>query len=144
MIKSNKLRIIGWVLSALIALFLIGASATGKFTEWEGKTEMFAKMGWTEDVMFKIGIVEVAIAVLFLIPRTAFLAAILLAAYLGGATATHVRLGEAFFMPILIAVAAWVALGLRQSKVFELAFGVDKSQSDNTAAKTLESTEDTP
>ena len=65
---SKKLRITGWVLSVLIALFLIGASAMGKFTQWEGKGEMFAKMGWTEDVMFKIGVVEVAIAILFLIP----------------------------------------------------------------------------
>jgi len=84
---------------------------------------MFAKMGWSEEVMVKIGIVEVAIAVLFLIPRTAFVAAILLAAYLGGATATHVRAGEAFFFPIIIGVVAWIALGLRQPDVFRLALG---------------------
>jgi hypothetical protein len=121
---SKKVRITGWILSVLITLFLIGASAMGKFIEWEGKAEMFAKMGWTEEVMFKIGIVEVVIAILFLIPRTAFVAAILLAAYLGGATATHIRLGEAFFMPILIGIIAWVALGLRNPDVFRLAFGV--------------------
>ena len=120
---SQKLKITGWVLSVLIALFLIVASATGKFTQWEGKSEMFAKMGWTEDVMFKIGIVEVAIAVLFLIPRTSFVAAILLAAYLGGATATHVRVGDPFFFPIIIGVLAWIALGLRRPEVFRLAFG---------------------
>lgn len=142
--ESKKLKSTGWVLSALIALFLIGASAMGKFTQWEGKAEMFAKMGWTENVMFKIGIVEATIAVLFLIPRTAFVAAILLAAYLGGATATHVRLGEAFYMPILIAVAAWVALGLRQCKVFELAFGFDNSRSNGATEKVSDSTEVTP
>lgn len=124
---SKILRITGWVLSILISLFLIFASASGKFTEWEGKAEMFAKMGWSEEVMVKIGIVEVAIAVLFLIPRTAFLAAILLAAYLGGATATHVRAGEAFFIPIIIGVVAWIALGLRQPDVFRLAFGSNTS-----------------
>ncbi|QDT48683.1 hypothetical protein Pan258_27260 [Symmachiella dynata] len=124
---SKKLRITGWVLSILISLFLIFASASGKFTEWEGKAEMFAKMGWSEEVMVKIGIVEVAIAVLFLIPRTAFVAAILLAAYLGGATATHVRAGEAFFFPIIIGVVAWIALGLRQPDVFRLAFGSNTS-----------------
>ncbi|QDU44279.1 hypothetical protein Mal52_27580 [Symmachiella dynata] len=124
---SKKLRITGWVLSLLISLFLIFASASGKFTEWEGKAEMFAKMGWSEEVMVKIGIVEVAIAVLFLIPRTAFVAAILLAAYLGGATATHVRAGEAFFFPIIIGVVAWIALGLRQPDVFRLAFGSNTS-----------------
>ncbi|TWU08957.1 hypothetical protein CA54_41960 [Symmachiella macrocystis] len=124
---SKKLRITGWVLSLLISLFLIFASASGKFTEWEGKSEMFAKMGWSEEVMVKIGIVEVAIAVLFLIPRTAFVAAILLAAYLGGATATHVRAGEAFLIPIIIGVVAWIALGLRQPDVFRLAFSSSTS-----------------
>ena len=101
----------------------------GKFTQWEGKAEMFAKMGWTEDVMFKIGIVEATIAILFLIPRTAFVGAILLAAYLGGAAATHVRVGEPFFFPIIIGVVAWVALGLRKPEVFRLAFGHNKSES---------------
>ena len=122
--KKSKAVYAGWALSGLLAAFLIVASASGKFTEWEGKAEMFAKMGWTEDVMFKIGIVEVAIAVLFLVPRTAFVAAILLAGYLGGATATHVRLGEAFLMPILIGIIAWVGLGLRNPDVFKLALGV--------------------
>lgn len=101
----------------------------GKFTQWEGKAEMFAKMGWTEDVMFNIGIVEVAIAILLLIPRTAFVGAILLAAYLGGATAAHVRVGEPFFFPIIIGVVAWVALGLRKPEIFRLAFGHNQSES---------------
>ncbi len=125
--ESKKPKIVGWILSVLIALFLIGASAMGKFTQWEGKGEMFGKMGWTEDVMFKIGIVEVAIAILFLIPRTSFVAAILLAAYLGGAVATHVRVGDPFFFPVIIGVLAWIALGLREPNVFRLAFGNDKS-----------------
>lgn len=124
---SKKIEIAGWVLSVLISLFLIGASAMGKFTQWEGKAEMFSKMGWTEDVMFKIGIVEVAIAILFLIPRTSFVAAILLAAYLGGAVATHVRVGDAFLFPIFIGVLAWVALGLRQPDLFRLALGLDRN-----------------
>src|SRR5690606_6054850 len=104
-------KMAGWGLSILIALFLIGASASGKFIDWEGKAEMFAQLGWTEEVMFRIGIVEVAIAILFLIPRTAFVAAILLAAYLGGATATHVRVGDPFYFPIIIGILVWVALG---------------------------------
>ena len=58
--------------------FVIGASAMGKFTEWEGKEEMFAKMGFTTDLLFKIGIVEVLVALLFIVPRMGFLGAILL------------------------------------------------------------------
>jgi hypothetical protein len=83
---------------------------------------MFAKMGWDQAVMVKIGIVEVAIAILFLIPRTAFLATVLLSAYLGGAVATHVRVNDQFWFPIVIGVLAWVALGLRDARVFAAAF----------------------
>ena len=118
----SKSRITGWVLSGLLSALLIFASASGKFTQWEGKAEMFAKLGWSEEVMFKIGVVEVAIAVLFLIPRVAFLAAILLSAYLGGAVATHVRVADPFFTPIIVGVVAWIALGLRDPRVFALAF----------------------
>jgi hypothetical protein len=129
---SKKMKITGWVLSVLIALFLTFASAMGKFTQWEGKAEMFDKLGWGEDVMFKIGIVEVAIAILFLVPRTAFIGAILLAAYLGGATATHVRIGDPFYFPIITGVVAWIALGLRKPAVFRLALGLDKPVSQES------------
>jgi uncharacterized membrane protein YphA (DoxX/SURF4 family) len=115
-------RIIGWVLSALIAAMLIVASAGGKFTDWEGKEEQFATMGWNVDVMFTIGIVEVVIAIMFLIPRIAFVGAILLTAYLGGAVATHVRVGEPFVFPIIFGVLIWVALGLRDPRIFSVAF----------------------
>ncbi|QOV89804.1 DoxX family protein [Humisphaera borealis] len=123
MTGSKKQRLIGWILSVLLVAFLIGASAMGKFTEWPGKAEMFQKMGFTTDLMFKIGIVETVVAVLFLIPRMGFLAAILLTGYLGGATVTHVRVGDVFFMPVLIGVLVWVALGLRNPAIFSLAMG---------------------
>ena len=119
-------RIIGWVLSGLLAAFLIGASALPKLflSDSEDMAKRLADMGFTADVMTKIGVVEVACAVLFLIPRTAFLGAILLTGYLGGATCTHVRVNDLkFIMPIVLGVLAWVALGLRQPTIFRLAFG---------------------
>jgi hypothetical protein len=119
----NKRVLAGWILSGLIAAFLIFGSASGKFVEFEGKDEMFQELGWGKDVMVKIGVVEVAIAALFLIPRTAFIAAVLLSAYLGGAVATHVRINQPFWFPIVIGVLAWVALGLRDGRVFNVAFG---------------------
>jgi multidrug efflux pump subunit AcrB len=118
---SNKRVLAGWILSALIAAFLILASGIPKFIEWEGKAEIFAKMGWNSDVMLKIGVVEIVLAILFLVPRTAFIAAVLLTAYLGGAVATHIRVGDAFFFPIIIGILVWVALGLRDSRVFATA-----------------------
>ena len=121
--NSKAARITGWTLSVLIVVFLIVASAMGKFTEWEGKAEMFSKMGWSESVMIKIGVVEVAIALFFLVPRTSFVATILLSSYLGGAVATHVRVDEPFYFPIIIGVLVWIALGLRKPEIFPLAAG---------------------
>lgn len=123
MLPSKKLLIAGWIVSGLVAAFLIAVSAAGKFTEWEGKAEMFGHLGYTTDLMMKIGVLEVVLTILYLIPRTAFLGAILLTGYLGGATEVHVRAGDAFFFPILVGVVMWVGLGLRVPSIFKLAQG---------------------
>ena len=85
-------------------------------------------MGFTTDLMFRISIVEVIVTLLFLIPRTGFLGGILLTGYLGGATVTHLRVGDAAFMPIIIGVVVWVALGLRRPEIFSMALGCSKPQ----------------
>jgi hypothetical protein len=121
--NGKKTLIAGWALSFLISAFLIFASAIPKFLEWEGKAEMFAHLGYSSEVIVKIGVVEIALAVLFVIPRTGLVGAILLTAYLGGATATHVRVGDPFFMPPLMGVVLWIAYGLRRPEVFSLAIG---------------------
>ena len=127
---SKQQRIIGWVLSGLLALFLAGPSAAGKFVEWEGKTQMFEKMGFTTDLMMQIGVLEIIIALLFVIPRTGFLGAILLTGYLGGATLTHLRVGEPFVFPVILGVIMWVGLGLRQPEIFSLALGKSLSRNE--------------
>jgi uncharacterized membrane protein YphA (DoxX/SURF4 family) len=109
----KKARIAGWTLSVLLALFLVAGSASGKFRDFEGKREMFDHLGWTLAAMRNVGVLEIAVTVLFLIPRTAFVGAILLTAYLGGATATHARVGDPWFFPVLLGVLVWVAFGLR-------------------------------
>jgi len=121
--KTSKSKLTGWILSILLAVFMIVVSATGKFTEWEGKAQMFEKMGFSTDLMFRIGVLEVVVAILFVIPRTGFVGAILLTGYLGGATVTHVRVGDPFFFPVIMGIVAWIALGLRRPEVFSLAFG---------------------
>lgn len=122
MTKSKSL-IAGWTLSGLLAAFLGLVSAYGKFFDFPGKAEMFSKLGFTNDVIVRIGILEVAITILFLVPKTAFIGAILITGYLGGAIVTHVRIGEPFIFPVVIGVLVWVALGLRQREVFRLAAG---------------------
>lgn len=129
----SKSKIAGWALSGLLAVFLIGASASGKFVEWEGKSEMFQKMGFSEALMMKIGVLEVVVSLLFLIPRTAFIGAILLTGYLGGATVTHLRLGEPFYIPVIIGVVVWLALGLRTPAIWPLAVGGDPARGEGSS-----------
>jgi DoxX-like family len=117
-----KIKLVGWGLSFVLVAFLIFASAAGKFTEWEGKEKMLEHIGFPASTVRNIGFVEVAIAILFLVPQCAFLGAVLLTGYLGGATATHVRIGEPYVMPIIFGVIVWITLGFRDPRIFTLAF----------------------
>lgn len=118
----SKLKLAGWILSVLL-LFFMCFSASGKFLDWEGKEEMFARMGFTTELMFRIGVLEVAVAILFLIPRTGFLGAILLTGYLGGAVVTHLRVNDPAYFPVIIGILVWIALGMRNPLIFLLALG---------------------
>lgn len=122
---SKAQRITGWVLTGLVGLFLIGASGVPKFIDWPEKQEMFGKLGVPVDLAPTLGVIEIAVALLFLIPRTSFVGAILVTGYLGGAVWTHLRIGDPWFVPIIIGVVMWVALGLRQPMIFSLALGKD-------------------
>ena len=109
----------GVVLSALPVLMLL-FSATGKFFKPEGMEANVTPLGWRMDQMTTLGIVEVSCVILYIIPQTAVLGAVLLTAYLGGATATHVRIGEPFFIPIIVGVFVWVGLYLREPRLWPL------------------------
>lgn len=131
--KSSKTAAIaGWILSSLLGVFLIGLSGVGKFIEFDGKADMMQKMGLTNELMMKIGVVEIAITVLFLIPRTSFVGAILLTGYLGGAIMTHLRINDPIIMPIIMGVVVWIALGLRCPTIFALAFAPGSLKNDET------------
>ena len=116
-------RIIGWVLSGLIAAFLIGASAVPKLLGGEFMDQLNAEFGFSSETMKGIGVLEIIVAVIFVIPRTSFLGAILITAYLGGAVVTHVRIGDAAVFPVVLGVLVWVALALRQPVLWRLAVG---------------------
>lgn len=130
--SPKLMRIIGWVLSGLIAAFLIVASGVPKLLESSDPEmkkqmeEILNKIGWTAEVVKVIGVIEIVISLLYVIPRTSFLGAILLTGYLGGAIATHVRVGELnWIMPLVMGVLAWVALALRQPVLFRLVVGAN-------------------
>ncbi|MBS0205200.1 MAG: DoxX family protein [Planctomycetes bacterium] len=120
---SNTRRITGRVLTVLVGLFLIVASGIPKFIDWPGKKEMFDHLGISAPLAPTLGILEIAVTLLFLIPRTSFVGAILVTGYLGGAVWAHVRVGDPWFFPVIIGVVMWVALGLRNPAIFALATG---------------------
>lgn len=118
--STKAQRIAGWILTGLVGLFLIGASGIPKFIDFPGKADMMAKLEVPTTLLPTLGVLEITVAVLFLIPRTAFLGAILTTGYLGGALWTHLRVGDAWFFPVIIGVLMWVALGLRRRTIFRL------------------------
>ena len=106
----------GHVLSALPSLLLI-ASAIAKFLKPEGFAANFEKLGYPIHLATPIGIVELLCVVLYVIPRTTLLGAILITGYLGGAIATHVRLGEGWYMPFLFGIVVWLGVYLREPRL---------------------------
>jgi hypothetical protein len=114
--QTNKMLWAGYIMSALPVLMLLFSSVM-KLMRPAPVVEGFAHLGYPESVALGLGIVELACVVVYLIPRTSVLGAILLTGYLGGATATHLRIGEPFFMPIVLGVLVWGGLYLRDDRL---------------------------
>lgn len=102
----------GRILSAVPVLFLI-MSAVMKLSRRPEVVEGFKKFGFPEDALLPIGLVESLCVVLYLVPWTRVLGAVLLTGYLGGAIVTHVRVGDNFFAPLAMGVLLWLGLFLR-------------------------------
>lgn len=108
------------IMSGLPALFLL-VDAVGKLVKPAPVVEGTLQLGYPESVILGLGIVLLACTVLYVIPRTAILGAILLTGYLGGAVATHVRVGSPLFthilFPVYVAVLIWGGLYLRDERL---------------------------
>lgn len=109
---------IGWILSVLPAPLLV-MSAISKFTLSPEVVKGFGDMGWKTDAAMVLGVIELGSLILYFIPQTAVLGAILLTGYLGGACATHVRIGDYShcWVPVALGVLLWVGLYLREARV---------------------------
>ena len=105
------------IICALVVLFLLFDSGL-KVMKLAPAIEATARLGYPTRLVFAIGISELICVVLFVIPRTSILGAILLTGYLGGATATQVRLEDPwFFFPVVIGVLVWLGLYLRDERL---------------------------
>jgi hypothetical protein len=115
--NPKGLSIVGWVITILLSVLFV-FSATMKFLSPKEMVEQFVdKFGYPEGHAFTIGLIEVLCLIVYLIPRTAALGAILLTGYLGGAVATHVRVNDPFLPPVIIGMLVWFALFLRDPRI---------------------------
>jgi len=113
---SRKMLWTGRVLSALPALMLL-MSGVMKLLRPPAVVDGFAKFGYAEHQAMPLGIVEIVCTVLYIIPQTAVLGAILLTGYLGGATATHFRISDPWFAPVILGIVIWLGLYLRDHRL---------------------------
>jgi DoxX-like family len=116
---SKKILWAGRITSALPALFLL-LDGVGKLVKPAPVVEATVRLGYPESVILGLGGVLIACTVVYLIPRTSILGAILLTGYLGGAVATHVRVDADLFpvaFPIILGVLVWGGLFLRDDRL---------------------------
>jgi hypothetical protein len=114
--SSRSLVWTGRVLTGLIVAFLL-LDAIGKLIPLAPVIEGTRQLGYAVEVIRPLGVVLALSTILHAIPRTQVLGALLLTAYLGGATATHVRAGAPFWFPIAMGVILWAGLCLRNPRL---------------------------
>ena len=119
---SKPARILGRVLSGLVIVFLLFDGAI-KLVPWPVVTETMDRIGYgsSESLARTLGVITVACTVLYAIPPTSILGAILLTGYLGGAMASHLRIGSPLFSHILfgfyLGLMLWGGLWLRDRRL---------------------------
>ncbi len=110
--KTWTARVVG----SLLVLFLL-IDGAGKVLRLAPYVEGTARVGYPASCLIPLGLVLLACTILYVVPRTAVLGAVLLTGYLGGATATHVRMGEPFLFPVVFGVLLWACLYVRDARV---------------------------
>ena len=119
---STKRLWAGRIISLLPA-FLLLVDAVMKFIKPAPVVQETVRLGYAESAIVPIGIVLLVCTVLYLIPRTSVLGAILLTGYLGGAVSTHVRMAEGWFaivFPVVFGAVLWLGLYLRDDRLSSL------------------------
>ena len=119
--SESTLSRLGWTLSALFALFMLGASVAPKLMGMPIAQETMAALGWPDAPVLLIGVLELVCTLLFLFPPTGLLGAVLMMAILGGAIVTQLRAGSPLashtLFGIYLGVAMWGGLILRDTRI---------------------------
>jgi hypothetical protein len=122
----------GRAISGLAVAFLVFDSA-GKLLEVQPAIEGTKQLGYPPDIVFSLGMVLLSCVLIYLVPRTSVLGAVLLTGYLGGAVATHVRVGNPLLthvlFPVYVAASLWSGLVLCDVRLRAFLPWHDRSQS---------------
>lgn len=128
----------GRVLTGLFALFMLGASIAPKLLHMPVAEQTMAELGWPSGYAFFIGLIELTCLVLYLIPRTSVLGAVLMMGLLGGAMATQIRAASPLFSHVLfslyLGLFMWGGLWLRDRRLRAL-FPIARNASDAAEPK---------
>ncbi len=108
---------LGRALSGLFVLFMLGASVAPKLMGMEVANQTMRDLGWPDGYVLMIGLIELACTILYLVPRTSVLGAVLFMGLLGGAMATQIRADSPLFSHVLfslyLGLFMWAGLWLR-------------------------------
>lgn len=119
-VTSRKSLWAGRTLSGLAILFLLFDSVI-KFFPIPAVTDSFTELGYPARLAVTIGVLELVCLAIYAVPRTSLLGAVILTGYLGGAIATHVRVGNPLFshvlFPTYVAALIWGGLYLRNERL---------------------------
>jgi hypothetical protein len=116
MASSGKIVWVGRGISVLVSLLF----AMSAFMKLKGGAEVMqgmAHLGLPESLIMPLAILEISCVVIYLIPATSILGAILLTGYIGGAICTHLRVGDPFFIQIALGIVVWLGLYLRENRL---------------------------
>ncbi len=112
----------GWLLSFGPVAVLLSSAWVGATHHTSAVAEIVAGYGYPESAIVPIVIAECTLVVLYLVPQTSVLAAIVMTGYLGGAVATHLRIADTAraAIPLVVGILAWGGLYLRDSRIRQL------------------------
>jgi len=119
MATSGKVVWVGWALSILAALLFL-FSAFMKFKGGPDMDQAMTHLGLPNSMVLPLGILELTCVVIYLIPPTSVLGAIRLAGYVGGTIVTCWRVGDPFYINIVLGLVVWLGIYLREPRLKEL------------------------
>jgi hypothetical protein len=122
---TKKRLAAGYVITSLVVLFMI-VDTVMKVLQLPPAVQATIELGYPAQTVLWIGLIELICVGLYILPRTSVLGAILLTGYLGGAIATHVRVGNPLLshalFPIYIGIMVWGGLYLRETRLRDLLY----------------------